>query len=60
MVEDQFRLEKLKPFDPAAQDKTGFTLQPTILKQKLTKLFKQYIEHVGSTRMRSLTPQLRP
>jgi hypothetical protein len=60
MVEDQFRLEKFKPFDPAAQDKTGFTLQPTILKQKLTNLFKQYIEHVGSTRMRSLTPQLRP
>jgi hypothetical protein len=59
-VEVQFRLEKLEPFDPAAQDKTSFTLQPTILKQKLTKLFKHYVEHVESTMMRTLTPQLRP
>jgi hypothetical protein len=59
-VEVQFRLEKLEPFDPASQDKTGFTLQPTILKQKLTKLFKHYVEHVDSTRMRTITPQLRP
>jgi hypothetical protein len=58
-VEVQFRLEKLKLFDSAAQDKTGFTLQPTILKQKLTKLFKHYVEHIESTRMRTLTPQLK-
>jgi hypothetical protein len=59
-VEVQFRLEKLESFDPVAQDKTGFTLQPTVLKKKLTKLFKHYVEHVESTRMRTLTPQLRP
>jgi hypothetical protein len=45
-VEVQFRLEKLELFDPVAQDKTGFTLQPTVLKKKLTKLFKHYVEHV--------------